>query len=188
MIEIPFWQSAAAGAILAAFITAMSSWLQRRRDDRIESRRSRREAGVAGIEAAYRYRAAINQVASRAAIIDTTGQGTSEETARRRLEAYSAALSEWRATWEEMGSAAMTARAVAAPGVDLVLASMADAGISWQSSLAERSFQKDISDEHQARLDSLLNELTHIVRSDAKTDLGTSILGRVKSRRSGSKR
>lgn len=181
MIEIPFWQSAAAGAVLAALITAMSSMFQRRRDDRIESRRSRREAGVAAVEVAYKVRTAITDVATHAALVASPSAASESQGIRRRKQ-YIKALRAWRATWAEMGTAAMTARAVAAPGVAEALEEIAHTSLAWQSWIRDPTASDGSSDLYQDRIDRQLLGLTRLVRSDAKTDLGTSPRSRWRSR------
>jgi hypothetical protein len=167
MIEIPFWQSAAAGAVLAASITALSSWFQRRRDDRLESRRTRREAGTEGIRSAFRAREAASHVVARMAL----GQ----------KDKVDLAMTAWLDAWAHTGEQIVTTRALAAPMVSAVLDEISGACAAWVlAQQAEPGVQRTMNSQDQLRIDALLTKLTVIVRRDAKTDLGASVFERLR--------
>ena len=182
MIEIPFWQSAAAGAVLAALITALSSLFQRRRDDRLESRRSRREAGAKAIEVAYRYRDLIGDVIALKIYLAKHPDGSEALLTSTRHE-LSEAMTAWRGHWLEIGTAAATARALAAPGVEVALEKISQIGLDWHRASQDTASLEEASEAFQESIDNELNGLAHLVRSDAKTDVGVSIRARLQHRR-----
>lgn len=180
MAEISFWQSAPFGVIIAAVLTTLSTWLlwwiTRRRDDLLESRRTRLEAGVQALRTAHRHQTSGDALLRALGSIWSSYEehGEALDDVRRR---YSERLGEWNEAVREMDEQLTLTRALASHDVGMALDLLAKFSFeSLQALLHAEGEAYDLAgvEKHNRTVASLVQALAEAVRIDAQTDLGAS--------------
>lgn len=178
MGQISFWQSAPFGVIIAAAITALSTWMlwwiTRRRDELLESRRTRLEAGVQSLRAAHRVQIASDELVRAVAAIVASEEEHGEALAHLP-DRYSDCLRAWGEAVRDLDEQLTLTRALASRDVSSALNSLAG-GTSQSLENIVRSgvagYDQVAAERHNQLVAELVRALAAAVRVDAQTDLG----------------
>ena len=180
MIEIPFWQTAPFGVLMAAVLTTISTWLlwwiTRRRDDLLESRRTRLEAGVQALRSAYRLHAAGDALLASVASVWASQEEYGEALSGTH-EQFSRSLQVWRKARSEASEQLTLTSALASRDVGIAL----DLLVAWSGPSMAKILDETLEELDSAALglhrresSALVEVVADAVRVDAQTDLGAA--------------
>lgn len=178
MIEIPFWQTAPFGVIMAAALTTLSTWLlwwiTRRRDDLLESRRTRLEAGMQALRSAHRLHAAGDALLASFESIWASQEEYGEALSGTH-EKFARCHKAWGEAKSEAAEQLTLTSALASHDVGIAL----DLLVAWSGPSMAKILDKTLEELNSAAIalhrresSALVDAVAHAVRVDAQTDLG----------------